>query len=312
MKTVYLLNGQGSQYYHMGQSFYKKNLFFRNTLNNLNNKVKKLFNISVLENIMDDSKKINTPFEDLTLSNLGIFFIQYGLFKVLEKEDILPDILVGVSFGECSCAIISKKISLEDGLKTIVTQSEFLKNATNSGYLININKDPKQSILKISNSEFAGKFSLGNYLVSIEKFEKAQKIVDYASFVNKTAIILPVKIPFHSRLIDDLNEEYLKIVKQNCIQYSSSEYEIYSSGRLKTDSNFSDQSIWDMIRDPINFEEVISILERNSCRYIELGATNTLANSVRNIISDVSTSEVYELMGAFINTQRVIKNLSKE
>ena len=61
-----------------------------------------------------------------------------------------------------------------------------------------------------------------------------------------------------------------------------------------------------------NFEEVISILERNSCRYIELGATNTLANSVRNIISDVSTSEVYELMGAFINTQRVIKNLSKE
>ena len=57
MKTVYLLNGQGSQYYHMGKSFYKKNLFFRNTLNNLNNKVKELFNISVLENIMDDSKK---------------------------------------------------------------------------------------------------------------------------------------------------------------------------------------------------------------------------------------------------------------
>ena len=81
---------------------------------------------------------------------------------------------------------------------------------------------------------------------------------------------------------------------------------------MKTDSNFSDQSFWDMIRDPINFEEVISTLERNSCRYIELGATNTLANSVRNIISDVSTSEVYELMGAFINTQRVIKNLSKE
>ncbi len=28
MKTVYLLNGQGSQYYHMGQSFYKKTFSF--------------------------------------------------------------------------------------------------------------------------------------------------------------------------------------------------------------------------------------------------------------------------------------------
>ena len=312
MKTVYLLNGQGSQYYHMGKSFYKKNMFFRKTLNALNNKVKELFNISVIENIMDDSKEINTPFEDLTLSNLAIFFIQYGLFKVLEKEGILPDVLVGVSFGGCTCAIISKKISLEDGLKIIVTQSEFFKKATNSGYLININKDPEQIILKGSQSEFAGSFSPGNYLVSIDKPEKVQEILDYALLADKTVVILPVKIPFHSRLIDDLKNEYLKILQQNSIRYSKFEYVIYSSRGLETDSNFSDQSFWDMIRDPINFQEIINTLEKNSCRYIELGATNSLANSVRNIISDVSSSEIYELMGAFINTQRVIDNLSKE
>lgn len=309
MKTIFLLNGQGSQFYHMGESYYKENQLFKESLLMLENRVKQLFNLSVLEKVMDKSKKIKTPFEDLTISNLSIFFIQYGLFKVLEASGIRPDKLIGVSFGECSCAILSNTISLDEGLQIIYTQSEYLKRNTGQGFLINVYKDKVQE-LKADNVFLAGHFSENNYLVAVGERVVAEKVLNESDNSKKNSL-LPVRIPFHSCLIDPFREEYLKLVERREITYSTPLFECYSAGYTKKIDYFSDNHFWSMIRNPINFKQTIYQLEeKGNYRYIELGATSNLARAVRMILSEKSNSEVVDLMGPFINTDKSLKEIT--
>lgn len=295
----------------MGEAYYKENKLFRKKLLMLENRVNKLFNLSVLEKIMDKSKKIKTPFEDLTISNFSIFFIQYGLFKVLEASGILPDKLIGVSFGECSCAILSETISLDEGLQIIYTQSEYLKRNIGQGFLVNVYKNRVQE-LKSNNVFLAGHFSENNYLVAARERVLAEKILKESDIAKKSSI-LPVGIPFHSCLIDPLREEYLKLIERRKIAYSAPLFKCYSAGCTENTGVFTDNHFWSMIRNPINFQQTIYQLEqKGDYKYLELGATSNLAGAVRTILTAESKSEVLDLMGPFINTDKALQKLVKK
>lgn len=313
MKIVFLFNGQGSQYYHMGKKLYESNENFRNNMNMLDQEANAILGYSILEKIMDRSKKINMPFVDLVDSNLGIFFIQYSLCKLVLGLGIIPDALIGASFGEMACLAIANVISVSELLKVIIDQSEFLRSNSGLGYSLSVSNDPEEAFLNTGSYLIGGVFSKGNYLAVTKDKVELENLLNISEASEIKVRQSPVQLPFHSEYIDELQLEYMNNLSKQTLNFLPPKYKIFSAGIARQLTEFSKENFWLMIRNPISYKQTVRYVESDQENiFIDFGPTSILANATQSTLDSSSSSKVFSLMGPFINTEKILNDLKSQ
>ena len=166
-KIVFMYAGQGSGYYYMGESLYYNNKIFKHWMDLADEVIQDHGFPSLIEALYYQNKK-RDAFDKIEISHPAIVVVQYALTKVLEKMDIIPEIVWGNSVGELAASAAAEIISFESMIQAAIDQVIVLKERCKKGNMLAVVGDrlQLQRIEVLKACELAGVNFDGHYLLS--------------------------------------------------------------------------------------------------------------------------------------------------
>lgn len=314
MKTVFLLSGQGSQYYQMGGKLLDTNATFQKHMYEQDEIVRSVQGISVVDEVYNPKYKLFDPFSTLRLTHPAIFMVEYALAKVLEKQGIVPDYVLGCSLGEVTAATLAGVFSPEEALKLIIKQAEIVERECKAGGMIAVLHDlniyQASAELK-SSSEIAAINAPAQFVISGEK-GGLREIVKFMKGRDILHQELIVSYGFHSSAIGDAEHSYRSYLKQQNFRMPLVPVISGVSGTLQ--DRFHEDYFWQVVRKLTNYAAGISTLENTVGRdeelvYIDLGPSGSLANLIKYNAGSGSRSRAFQIMSPFQQEQKKLDEL---
>ncbi|NFA43461.1 acyltransferase domain-containing protein [Clostridium botulinum] len=292
---IFMFGGQGSQYQLMGKNLFEKSSVFRKHLYICEDIIKRTCGFSLIENLY--IKPIMIDNESILFSHLAIFSIEYSLAKYIIELGVTPDYLLGTSLGEFTSVAISNALDIEDVINLLISQANALDKKRNDSCMVAIfkNKDFYYSDhILYENSEIAS-INFKNHFVISGYNSSIYKIMDHLRRNKIMHQKVNTNMGFHSKSIDFAEKEF-----QNALircSWKKTNFKIISAMLATTVSNFPDNFLWDVIRKPIHFQEVIENLESyGHYDYIDLTPSGTLSLFVKYNITRCSTSKIHNIL----------------
>ncbi len=295
MKNIAVIfPGQGSQYVGMGKDFYEM--------------------FPAARKVYDDADRIlgyklsevifNGPQEELNLtlnSQLSIFITTVAILDVLESEaaGFSYDVCAGLSLGECTALVASKKISFEEGLLFVKKRAQFMLDACEKekgtmAAVLGMNVEDVENVI----SEFSGVWIANlNCPGQIVISGKEEKVVEVAPLLKergaKKVIFLKVQGAFHSPLMKEVENKLYHEVENLVIKDSFIAIVMNSVGEYITSKDQIKKLLVKQVTHKVLWEKSIRNMEENGVKYfIEIGPGKTLAGMNKKIKIEAQTFSI--------------------
>jgi len=271
-RIVFVLGGQGSQYFGMCQQLLQYSNVWSSTFR-LCSKIlfdlhPNLFsnNQTLLELLENAHQSLLTEeeFHSTQVCQPLLFSIEYSLGKMLMAWGITPDYMIGHSIGEIVAACLSSAISLEDALFLVGHRAQFMEQ-TIEGSMLAINCDVEQfnqlcQQLHLNQLEVSLAGHNGIRSIVVSGLAKTIDILHSHITTNKLFLCkkLNIKHPFHTHFMKPILNEFRSIA--NRIIYKKCKIAIIDTlnGQLRT--QFNAQYWSDQIEQTVQFHSALSYL----------------------------------------------------
>ncbi|MGY0063716.1 acyltransferase domain-containing protein [Streptomyces sp. LZ34] len=280
---VYLLGGQGSQYYGMASSLYQENTEFRRSMDGLDAVCTSRYGRSVTGYLYDRGRDLTDPFDDLAMSSAAIFMVEYSLSELLRSEDIRPDVVVGASLGEFTAMAIAGLVPVDAALGFVIEMARQLEGSLPPGGMLAVLGDPRvyEELPALhQHTEIASINHDGHFLLSGE----ARGLRLAAGTLKErgmTAVTLPVRFAFHSSALDGLRDRITRLAAPlafDAAPGTSSYPLLVSSTTADVVTARQPEDSWGALRRRIAFTDALaSVPAAGEAWYIDLTPSSTLS-----------------------------------
>ena len=285
-KVVFMFSGQGSQYVNMCYDLYEKEDLFRKEVDNCFSIVKLNFNkdlksILFTNNESEDSSKINNT----EFSQPLLFIIEYSLARLLMNWGVNPDIMIGHSFGEYVAACISGLFSLEDALYLITKRGELMQKVSKGKMLgISISENDLNELIGKRKDISIATINSSELCVVSGSDESISAFKSLADNKGLSCKIIPNSNAYHSFIMDEILEEFGKVVKSVKINKPQIPFISNLTGKQVTDSEILTPDYWvNHLRQTVRFFDGINVLLQNDhVIFVEVGPGVELSVFVRS------------------------------
>ncbi len=239
--VVFMFSGVGEHYVNMGRELYETNKTFQKYVDQGCTFIKNNMNIDLLsylypDNIDSDSstkndcstnqdnrkifdrnikyeennpKEINHP----VISHPTTFIVEFALAKSLLDCGIYPNVMIGESLGEYVAACLSGVITYEEALLMIYERSRLIQNSPKGAMTVVLM--PEADVMALLNDNLSLAVVNTGFicvvsgpLEAIAMFEN--KLTEMGIVFNR----LPIYQAFHSRLLESISEEFIKVLEK--------------------------------------------------------------------------------------------------
>ncbi len=293
-----MFSGQGTQYYQMGKDLYENVPFFKHELDWADEKASSLLGFSLIKEIYNPNHTIHDNFDDIQITHPSLLIIQYALTKLLIEMGVQPTKCLGSSLGEYIAAIFAGIFSFDEALKILIFQAKLFSARCSSGRMMAVIDDPIifENFLK-NKSELVGVNFSSHFVISMPT-DHLQNMKEILTSKQISFRLLPVKLGFHSQLLDVAKEEFLLYL--NSISMSDPKLPLISCAQSDILSKVHINHFWDCVRKPILFRETILKLESGQeYNYVDIGPSGTLSTFVKYNLSSESKSSFFSIMTPF-------------
>ncbi|MBL0691531.1 MAG: ACP S-malonyltransferase [SAR324 cluster bacterium] len=236
------------------------------------------------------------PIEKLTLTEnaqpaiLAVSYIAYRLFSKL-YSDIKPSYLAGHSLGEYTAFLAGGSFSFGDALRIVKLRGKYMQESVPNGVgamgaLLGVDKDKaltlcqqaaEGEVLLPANYNCPGQIVVSGHKGALMRLKKIAKL-----------IILPVSVPFHSPLIDDVEDKMRKVLDN----YEIKDSKIGVINNIKNQLIFKREdvkkSLLKQIVAPVLWQSGIEHMINNGVvDFIEFGHSKVLVNMLKKTNSAV-------------------------
>lgn len=310
MKIAFMFPGQGAQSVGMGQDLYEKYEEVRN-IYGIASEIsgKDIAQISFNSTIEELSKTENTQ--------LAIATMSLGILKILEKNNIKPEITVGLSLGEYPALISGGYLNVEDGIKLLKRRGYLMETKVAPGNysmaaVIGLDSTKIEEICKEISEK--GMFIVpANYNYSgqtvISGEENAINLAMDILKENGAKRVLKLQTggPFHTAKLNEAKELY----KEELAKAKFNKENIKAQVIKNIDGTFYNKQddMVDMLSkhivSPVRFDKAIKTMQDNYIdTYVEIGPGKTLTGFIKkeNKESNVININSVESLENFIET----------
>ena len=311
LPIIFMIGGQGSQYYQMGIKLYQNNYIFKKWLCKCSEIVKNFdSDIDLIDQIYNNP--FHLPFKELKYTHPAVVCIEYALYKTLIEEGIKPDYVLGSSLGEFTASIIVEAVSLEEGLRLVLKHAETIKKHCAKGGMTVV-LGPIELIEKLDLNQkitIAG-INFNNHFIIAGLLHELNHVENYLKQKEIHFQRLPVEYGFHSSGIDRAELEFKDYCRKFNFNYPK--IPMLSGLDVKQIKQISQDYLWEVTRKPLNFQKIILNLEESlKAIYIDLTPNSTLANFVKYNISSDSESKYFSIFSAFNMEFKNLEMIKKE
>lgn len=285
MKIGFLFPGQGSQVVGMGKDLYEK----YEEVKNVYEEVKKLTGIDVAKISFEEEQEV---LNQTKYTQICILTMSLAILKLLEKENIKPEISSGLSLGEYSALVCSKAISFEDGVKLVKNRGEYMQNLAPDGdwsmaAVLGMNEEQINEVCSKVTKGFARPVNFncpGQIVVSGDKQGIEEVEIIAKELGAKKVRILNTSGPFHTEKLSKASDALRKDLEN--LKINNFETKVVKN----LDGSFYDENenITDILSNhiisPVKFEDCLkTMLENEIDTFIEIGPGKTLSGFVKRM-----------------------------
>ncbi|MDM5176110.1 ACP S-malonyltransferase [Massilia sp. DJPM01] len=303
-KIVFLLSGQGSQYYQMGQQLYSADSVFRRYMDELDQIAVSMCGYSVTQVLYGGGKGKAAEFSRTIHTHPAIFMLEFSLAQALMARGIKPDYLFGSSLGEFVAAALAGVAAPEAILRNVIHKAHSVERLCEPGAMLTILHDPALYRLDpVLNrlSTLAGINYDKHFVVSGTR-ANLETIYRHLQDQGIAALKLPISHGFHSPAMDASHAEVHSA--DTLLSWEAPKIPMIScllGGEVKS---ISQDYFWQVGRQPILFREALTSLldaEHGAVDFVDIGPSGTLAGFVKQHLRAASEHRTFIVMSPFMN-----------
>ncbi|MEV1064381.1 ACP S-malonyltransferase [Streptomyces sp. NPDC050263] len=280
-RTVFMFSGQGSQTYQMGRELYDGEPVFRDALHRLDALVAPELGGSVVARLYDPSHPVSEPFTDTVVTHPAIVMVELALAETLISYGVVPDLLLGVSLGEYTAAVLAGVLEPGECLRRLVGTARSAADAAPGGMLAVLAEpglyDREPDLHR--DLDLAGRNYDAHFVVSgpPAALERAERLLTAREIAHQR---VPVSHAFHSRLMDPSRPAFDALWAD--VEFRPPRLPMISSATAAPLTEVTVGHLWRVARDPIEFAATIGELEpQGPFLYVDAGPSGTLHNFLR-------------------------------
>ncbi|WP_395746966.1 SDR family oxidoreductase [Prosthecobacter sp.] len=288
-RVVFVLSGQGPQWWGMGRELMQHEPVFRRTIEACEAAIKPWARFRLMDELARG--ETDSQMQRTEISQVAIFAMQMGLAELWQSWGIHPAAVVGHSVGEVAAACVAGILTLEEAAKIIVHRGRFMDECTvqdGTMLAVGMTPDDARAVMvrhgrAVSIAAFNGPRSLTlsgprGELSAIAADLEAQGI--FARF-------LQVSHPFHHALMQpaaDALKEALGDLQPQPEQVPF--FSTVTGQRLNGEACTADH--WSRgVRQPVEFASAVAaVAEYGTDVWLELGAHPALVRSIQECLGE--------------------------
>ncbi len=287
MKIAFMFPGQGAQSVGMGKDLYEEY-----------EEVKNIYKIASEISGKDIAKiSFNSTIEELSKTEntqLAIATMSLGILKLLEKNNIKPEITVGLSLGEYPALISGGYLSFEDGIKLLKRRGYLMGTKVEPGnysMAAVIGLDSTKIEEKCKEISEKGMFIVpANYNYSgqtvISGEEEAINLAMDILKENGAKRVLKLQTggPFHTIKLNEAKELYKEDLKNVKFNKENVRAQVIKNidGTFYNKQDDMVDILSKHIVSPVRFDKAIKNMQDNNIdTYVEIGPGKTLTGFVK-------------------------------
>lgn len=317
-KTVFLLSGQGGQYFQMGRRLYDTEPEFRRQMDRLDVVACAVLGHSLLDTLYAENRGRGADFSRTPDTHPAIFMVQYALAQALILRGVTPDYLFGSSLGESVAVALAGAVDPEQMLERLIRNALQIQAQCPPGMMLTVLDDPAlfhDDPQVHQHSTLAGVNYERHFVLSGGR-DELEGVRQHLLRKGVNVVKLPISHGFHSPALDAAlhDTDWPMAVGTLCLPLVSCLY-----GR-RIDSLPPDY-FWQVGRRPILFREALRDLLEGASEtfdFVDIGPAGTLVGFVRQHLQAVGLQDhrLFTIMSPFSDEKdgfaAVVQQLSRK
>ena len=291
-RVIFVMSGQGTQWWGMGRELMAQEPLFRQTLEACDQAIRPWARFSLLEELARPESE--SRMQRTEISQAAIFAMQMGLAALWKSWGVMPAAVTGHSVGEIAAACLAGILTLDQAAKVVVHRGRFMEEcASDAGGMLAVGMGPAEAQAVIDRHDPGVSIAAFNGPRSLTLSGLKSSLEPIAAELEAQGIFarfLQVSHPFHHALMQPAADALLTALGD--LKPSTESLPFFSTVTgHRLDGASCNASHWARsVRKPVEFASAIADLSQFGADvWLEIGAHPALVRSIQECTAGQGT-----------------------